>query len=232
MLDWNCCIEDTVADWLSSVAIFCPPVDALKLAGLMGVEVVMHQSQEMRGRHKMISGRPVIVLQANGRAERLQWAAAHELGEVFGYQIYEKLSALLTGELPSREETANRIAKCLLLPFDWFQSQAELTDGDLFSMKSVFQTASHELIASRFLDLPALQYISIFDQGALTRRWSNGDICATQLHSAERRCWEAAHQCGEFVEHFSDGLRIRCWPIHEEKWKREIMQTISLGEIF
>ena len=74
------------------------------------------------------------------------------------------------------------------------------------------------------LDLQTPMVITVFDQGRLTWRRSNGDQPAGALTTREKNCWRVAGETGEAVQ--APGLpRIDCWAIHEPEWKREIMRS-------
>lgn len=229
---WKRCVDEFIEKLLGEANISSPPIDVMKLTDRLGIRVVLDKAQGIRGFHKIVRHKPLIVVRPESRVERLNWAVAHELGEVYGYQIYRRLNSNPTRDpsVPNREEMANRIAKCLLLPWKHFQREAQNSDCDLFELKDLFSTASHEMIATRLLDLDSLRYVSIFDHGAMRRRWTNEANRVTRLHPAEKQCWEETHEMGNPVEKISGGLRIRCWPIHEMDWKREILQTTPLGD--
>ncbi|HUG93377.1 MAG TPA: ImmA/IrrE family metallo-endopeptidase [Planctomycetaceae bacterium] len=219
-------LDDTAARLLAEAEVDRPPVDALDLAARLGVEVLFDAGQAGRARHKRLAGRSVILLKPGDRPERMQWAAAHELGEVVAHRVFERLDldeAELRPEL--REQTASLLAARLLLPLDWFADDARLLDGDVPALKNVYSTASHELVAWRLLDLPQESTVTVFDHGRLTRRRSNGERPPPRLAPEECAVWQETHRTGRPCERWARGLRVRCWAIHEPQWKREILRT-------
>ena len=95
---------------------------------------------------------------------------------------------------------------------------------DLPLLKDRFYTASHELIARRMLDLPPPVIMTLFDHGRLTWRRSNVPGRLPPLSPREQSCWHSAHASGEPAE-ADDGLdRVQAWPIHEPRWKRDIIR--------
>ena len=95
---------------------------------------------------------------------------------------------------------------------------------DLALLKESFNTVSHELIARRTLDLSAPAIVTVFDQGALTWRRANVTQSPPALTDDERQAWREAHELADVAECDSPAGRIRCWPIHEEAWRREILR--------
>ena len=79
---WSVAVDDAVAELLKRAQITRPPVDALALATRLEIVVAFDHTQYSRGRHNVLSGQSSIFLKPDERPERLQWAAAHELGEV------------------------------------------------------------------------------------------------------------------------------------------------------
>ena len=79
---WDLAIDELCGDILTRLATEEPPVDALHAARLLGCELAYDQSQQGRARQKMIEGQPAVLLKPDDRPERLQWATAHELGEI------------------------------------------------------------------------------------------------------------------------------------------------------
>ena len=149
------------------------PVDAILLADQLGVTVAVDRSQAGRGRHKRMAGKSAIFLSPDDRPERLQWAAAHELGEMFACEVFLRANVEF-GRVEKdhidptlREQVANLFASRLLLPTRSFSDDARRTECDLLELKAIYRTSSHELIVMRLLDLPEPSIVTIFDQGQL-----------------------------------------------------------------
>ena len=101
-----------------------PPVDARAIARALGITVSTDAGQAERGRYVRIRdyqsrrpSRPTIVLQADPRQERRQWAVAHEIGEHLAAELFERLGFDLR-VMPdgARDAVANHFASRLLLP--------------------------------------------------------------------------------------------------------------------
>lgn len=218
-------IDILIADVLSRAAIQSPPVDVLHLAECLQLTVAYDQRQAGRARHVCLDGNPTIFVRPDERAERLQWAIAHELGEAHAPRI-----ATACGLEPDetsadwREQTANRFASRLLLPEAWFPRDARACDADLPSLKDRYSTASHELIAWRLLDLPEPTVVTILDHARLTRRRANRGRPAP-WQACEQAVWQTVHDRGQPRDERSAAWRIQCWPVHEPGWKREIVRV-------
>uniref|UniRef100_A0A7C2JX87 ImmA/IrrE family metallo-endopeptidase n=1 Tax=Schlesneria paludicola TaxID=360056 RepID=A0A7C2JX87_9PLAN len=224
--DWPQVCDALAAELLGAAGLSAPPVDALKVAQRLQVELVWDASQSGRARVQLLGGRPVIFLRPGQRPERTQWAVAHELGELFAWRVAERLD-LAPGEwLPrQREEIANALAQRLLLPDAWFAAAHRDCRGDLFALKDTFRTASHELIAWRLLDLEGLRVATVIDGGRVSRRRSNGPDYRAPIHPAEEATWRESHATARTARRSFHGGDVRAWPIHEPGWKREIAVT-------
>jgi Zn-dependent peptidase ImmA (M78 family) len=175
-----------------------------------------------------MAGQPAIFLSPDDRPERLQWAAAHELGEMFACEAFHRAGVEAdTSESGLREQAANLFASHLLLPSRSFFDEVRSVAGDLLELKAIFATASHELIAMRLLDLPEPSIVTIFDQGKVTRRRSSTTSHAPQLQQAERECWTDIHHYNHPSERSTDDFTVQGWPVHEPGWKREILRTVA-----
>lgn len=205
-------------------------IDAIVLLDKIEIEVRIDNSQPTRARLKTISGQPTVFLRDDDRPERMQWAAAHETGELLAFLVCQQAGVtaddLLTGE---REELANLFAQRLLLPSPQFERYAASSDvrHDLYALKDCFATASHELIAMRLLDLETPTVITIFDNGKCTRRRGNLHRVSPTLLPPEQDCLAQVRKHRQPVELRSDDLRIQGWPIDQDDWKREILRTTS-----
>lgn len=208
------------------------PIDALRLARALGLAVAWDQRQSGRGRIARLAGRSgsrtqgSILLRPEPRRERLQWAIAHEVGELCAYRVFERL-AVDPREAPpaAREAVANRLASRLLLPRDLFQRDGRATGWDLFELKARYDTASHELIARRMLDFGTSVIITIFDHGRRTFRRGNLAFRLPPPAELERIAWRAAHEQALATVEEDFARRVQAWPVHEPGWKREILRT-------
>jgi Zn-dependent peptidase ImmA (M78 family) len=207
-----------------------PPVDAFQLASELGYEVAFDARQEARGRFKRLAGRPTMFLSPDDRPERLQWAAAHEIGESAAYRVFEVLDVdpqLMETDL--RENVAAQLATALLLPRREFEADVLRHNGDVPTLKAKYATASHELILTGQLRMETLMLASVFDHGELKRRRTNGRLAPPPLMTVERQAQLRAHATGRPVVLTSHGVRVQAWPIHEAGWKRELLRTTPLN---
>lgn len=228
---WRRALDETVDDLLERVEPQGPPVDAIRLAARLGIRVAVDGSQRVRGRRKRIVGQSSIFLRPEDRPERLQWAAAHELGEEFAWKVFEAADWRGT-EIPDRlrEQVANLFASRLLLPSATFADDCRRLDFDLVALKGIYTTASHELIARRMLDLVPEAILTIVDQEGVTMRANGFGQRAPAMRADEKDCWTWAHSAGSPQTEETSSLTIRAWPVHEPGWKREILLTSPRGE--
>ena len=235
-------LDDCAAEVLAAAEIVRPPVDAFRLAERLGLVVARDGASPARGRLVRLhaGGRGecgTVLLADEERPERRHWALAHEIGESVAYRVFAHLGINPAAAPPAtREQVANHLASCLLLPRSWFVRCGRRVDWDLLELKEHFSTASYELIARRMLEMPPPAIVTLFDQGRLRWRRSNVLRCAPRLSDAEMQTWQAAHESGQ-PSHDNgqlpeDGIEsIRCWPIHEPEWRREILRT-ELTEVW
>ncbi|MEM9660138.1 MAG: ImmA/IrrE family metallo-endopeptidase, partial [Planctomycetota bacterium] len=191
---------------------------------------------DSRARFVQLGGRaaaaqPTILLAAEERRERRQWAVAHEIGEAAASPVTSTLGIDVREAGQSfRELVANHLAGRFLIPTRWFAAAGEACDWDLWELKRTFATASHELLARRMLEMPPRVVITLFDQGRLIWRKTNQAYRPPPLLAAERQAQRAAHLNGRLERPIMSQLvpdvgDIRAWPIHEPHWRREIVRT-------
>lgn len=222
--DWADACDHVVRELLEVAQVFAPPVDALEVGRRLQMTLAWDAAQAGRGRLLRDGFQTLILLRPEDRPERVQWAAAHELGEAVAWRICRELPG--AGDdlsPPQREQLANEFAQRLLLPTEWFQTAWREVAGELPRMKDHFPTASHELIAWRVLSLPTPRVISIWDQGSLTRRRSNLPGRLPPITSGEQTTWRAIHETGDAASQDTEQGRVYGWAIHEPTWKREIV---------
>ncbi|MEX1097606.1 MAG: ImmA/IrrE family metallo-endopeptidase [Planctomycetales bacterium] len=230
---WTKALEGVVSEALERAVIVAPPIDAIELARRLGAVVAFDRRLNERARHKAFAGTaPAIFLKPDPRPERLQWSAAHELGEMHAWQVFERV-AIPDGGPPTprlREGVANLLAARFLLPGRWFLQDAHRLRGDLLQLKAIYRTASHELIAFRMLDLPLPTVVSVFDQGRLTRRMANQVGRLPRPQPVEQECRLEVRRRSHPVELSDRRLRVQGWPVNEPGWRREILRTIPAGD--
>lgn len=210
-----------------------PPFDMFVLAERLDVGIAWDASQSGRGRLLRLNGDPAIFLRPDERPERVQWAAAHEIGEAVAWRVAKRLGLDADEMLPrQREGIANQLANRFLLPGDWWTAALCEQGQHLLRLKEHFVTASHELIAWRLLDGVDAKIVTIIDNGQVSRRRSNFTRRSPAVTRDEQRCWEQAQSEGEAVCDHVRGLipadipaRCQAWAIHEPTWQREIAIT-------
>ncbi len=221
-------IDAFVDELLAAARVTAPPVDAIRLAqGHLGMIVCLDRRQSQRGRAQRTGGRPQIFLKPEPTEERHQWTVAHEIGEHVKVQLLARLGIDPAETRPmAGESLANLFATHLLVPTAWFAADAALLGYDILKLKQRYHTASHEVIASRLLDLPEPAIITIVDNDHVTRRRSNAWRVNKQLEPVEL-------QCQRYVSHYSrprvfreNGWTVQGWPVHQADWKREILRSV------
>jgi Zn-dependent peptidase ImmA (M78 family) len=229
--------DGCAAEVLWEAGIAEPPVDALVIAERLHLVVTRDFSMSYRGRFVRLAGYEehgetigTIVVGAAERPEREQWAVAHEIGESVAYRVFDRLGISFDDSLATaREQVANRLASALLLPRRWFAQDGRECEWNLFAIKERYSTASHELIARRMLEMRSPIVITVCDQGRITWRRSNVTARAPGLLAEEREAWRTSHETGLVTDEAIDGEtgldRVRCWPVHEPGWTREILRS-------
>ncbi|MCH8839878.1 MAG: ImmA/IrrE family metallo-endopeptidase [Planctomycetes bacterium] len=218
---------------LRTAEIAAPPVDAILVARRLHLQVASDTTMDVRARFVRLGSarQGTILLADDPRPERRQWAVAHEIGEFVAHRVVELLGVDLKDFRPSgREQIANRLASCLLLPRQWFSDDGRAVKWDLLTLKEIYRTASHELIARRMLEMSSPVIVTLFDQGQPQWRRSNVLRRPPRLIPAEEKTWRAAFD-GARATQYDDGDlpegidEVRCWPVHEPGWRRGILRT-------
>lgn len=230
-LEFAAALDAASAEVLAELPIIEPPVDAIALARRLGLSLAWDDTQPGRGRivrRHAAASRSLgsILLRHDPRRERLQWTVAHEIGETLAAGVFARLG-VDPREAPSgaREMVANHLAGRILLPSNWFDSDARDLCWQLPALKQRYSTASHELIARRMLDCSPPIAITIFDNGRRSFRRGNLPGRLPPLAPLEQAAWRVAHETGQQAEYDEFHCRVQAWPIHEAEWKREILRT-------
>lgn len=227
-------VIDTCADEvLREAGVAGPPVDAVLLARWKNLEVACDATMDVRARFVRLgeAGQGTILLADDPRPERRQWAVAHEIGESVAHRVFDHLGVDLPDIPPEgRERVANRLASCLLLPRSWFAADGRAVDWDLVALKEIYRTASHELIARRMLEMSSPVIVTLFDQGQAQWRRSNVLRRPPPLTPPECQTWRRTFDSGRATRHEGGDLPegiddVRCWPVHEPDWRREMLRT-------
>ena len=229
-------VERVATEVLAEAEWQQPPVDALAVARRLSMVVARDTSMEVRARFVRLGdsnggGRGTILLADDPRPERRQWAVAHEIGEAVAHRVFGHLGMAFVDIPPTgREQVANHLASCLLLPRGWLAADGAAVGWDLLELKQIYATASHELVARRMLEMTPRVIVTLFDQGALQWRKSNTQGRAPAITRAESSVWQIAFESGRAAEYEEDQLpegirQIRCWAVHEPGWRREILRA-------
>jgi hypothetical protein len=224
-------LDDAAEELLAEASVSGPPVDAFAVAAACRFSVALDDEQQGRARFVRLKRRAAdrdagaILIRSDPRAERLQWAVAHELGEALAEQVFRRLGVRPAETAADmREQVANALASHLLLPSRWFRAFGVRAEWDLLRLKRRFSTASHELIARRMLDFEPPAILTVFDHGRVTWRRTAARR-PPRLSAAELQCWRRTHETAEPERIEQQGLVIRAWAVHEPEWKREILRT-------
>ncbi len=192
-------MDRVVDEVLGTAGVEGPPVDAFTVARSLDIVIALDDRQQGRARYvrrcdrRLRRSRPTILLRPEPRWERQQWAIAHEIGEHVACRIFAQWGVDPRETPPNaREVVANNVAGRLLLPSEWFASDAAALGWDLFGLKSRYGTASHELIARRMLELRPTVIISVFDHGCISWRRSNLPGRVPGPSEAELECWRGS----------------------------------------
>jgi len=221
-------VDQMVEELLEAAGVQGPPVDAIALAQRhLGMVVCLDKRQTQRGRAQRSHGSRQIYLRPEPREERHQWTVAHEIGEHLKVELLQRLGTN-PGETRGMtgESLANLFAYRLLVPTCWFAADARDLDYDLLALKQKYATSSHEVLAWRFLDLPAPCIVTIIDNDVISRRRSNAWRIKKQLSAAEQKCQRAVHQAGRPRLVREENWTVQGWPVHAPDWKREILRSV------
>lgn len=235
-LEFSAALDAVAAEALAHLPHADAAIDTLQLARALGLAVAWDERQRGRGRTARLAvqaGRTQasILLRPEPRRERLQWAIAHEIGELCAHRVFAHLGVDPREAPPAARETvANALASRILLPRDAFGRDGRSCGWDLFELKMRYASASHELIARRMLDFEPSVIITIFDHGRRTFRRGNLPFRLPPFGELEQAAWRAAHDDSRPCEKSDFASRVQAWPVHEPDWKREILRTEWLGD--
>lgn len=222
-------VDRAVEDLLNAAGVTAPPVDAIVLAQKhLGMLVCLDRRQPQRGRAQRSAGRKQIFLRPEPTLERHQWTVAHEIGEHLKAELLQRLG-VEPGQTRATagESLANLFAYRLLAPTCWLADDAPACDYDVLELKKRYRTASHEVIAWRFLDLPQPCVITIVDNDHISRRRSNAwRIRATRLEPPEQECQRYVNFHSRARVERANGWTVQGWPVHQADWKREILRSV------
>lgn len=230
--EFSAALDAVARDVLDAVDVVAPPIDALDVARALGLAVAWDAAQSGRGRTVRLgsfgggASQASILVRPEPRLERLQWTVAHEIGENCAQRVFDFLGVdPLEAPASARESVANQLAGRLLLPRAWFGADARQCDWDLYELKRLYPTASHELIARRMLDFAPRVVITVVDHGRRTWRQTNLPGRLPPCSPLEKSAWQQAHATSQPALEEAATCRAQAWPVHEPDWKREIVRA-------
>lgn len=218
-------VDRIVEELLADVGCSHPPVDAIALArGPLGMAVALDRRQAQRGRAQQVGKAKHVYLRPEPTIERHQWTVAHEIGEHLRPRLLQALD--VEGNPSFGESLANLFAYRLLVPSRWFAEDAPTLGYDVLELKRRYNTASHEVVAWRLLDLSEPCVITVVDNNHVSRRKSNAWRVTRMLRPAELKCQRYVHEFGRWHEEQEDSWTVHGWPVHQADWKREILRSV------
>jgi hypothetical protein len=170
-----------------------PPIDALDLAGLCGIETVPWRKRfgalllpgdearalELR---QELAERPVIFYPLGAQPVRVNGVVAHEIGHW----------ALARGGCdPADEEAADYLAGALMLPDRRYRADMNETDFDLDELRARHPNASMQMLAVRMCQLAPDTTCSVWDAGKLHA--SYGAALVEEHRAVVMRVLESGH---------------------------------------
>lgn len=225
-------VRDITATLLEQAGIRFPPIQVREVAGFLGYEVESDPKYPQLSGHEMVSGTWRIIVRPPVRPERESFAIAHEMAHIHWMdEIHHNGDPSLGGKL---EYFCNKFASLLIVPYYWFKDDARETGYDLFELKKIYTTASHELLANRLAGLRQT-VVTIFDDDGnekrVTRRFTASGNAPVKLSKAETQiikdvCWSGSviEKTGTVRE---DGrferVKLKAYPVFEGEWKRVIV---------
>jgi hypothetical protein len=221
-------IDQLVEELLDRAGVQGPAVDAITLAQKhLGMVVCLDRRQQQRGRAQRAGRQPQIFLRPEPTEERHQWSVAREIGEHLKPELLRRL-ALEPEEARtlSGESILNLFSARLLVPTCWFTRDAPASNYDVLDLKQRYCTASHEVLALRFLDLPEPCVVTIIDNDHVHRRKSNGPRVRKELTAAEEKCRRYVNRYSRPRVVQEKGWTVQGWPVHQSDWKREILRSV------
>ena len=218
-----------VLDLLERTEQWRPPVDVVRVANSLKLQVWHNRRAKVRGRTVWQDGGRHVLVDADDRPERQCWTIAREIGSHLVPALALR-AGIGIGELTGRQvgRLANRFATLLLAPPPWLRRFGAGSGYDLHELKKAFANVSYEVLAMETLRLVPDSVVTVVDNGDITRRQSNLDAGSPPMTGLEWHVQRSAHSSGRTKRLESGGLRIEAWAIHEAHWKREIVRTTTV----
>ena len=211
-------IEDIVVRIFNETDISAPPVNPFLIARKLKIPCTESQIEGRRGQNFVLNGHRIIDINKEDRFERKCFTLAHELIEILLPPNFKNSD--------ERHDIAVLGAPYLLMPTDWFGKACRETEFDIFKLKEIFSTASHEAIAIRTLSF-ASAIITIIDDKKITNRQSsmNTPPCKRLMH-IEKEEADKSVLSGQIMSLKNDECDVTAFPLLEEEVKRVILRTV------
>lgn len=210
-------VDRVVSELLEAAGVTAPPVDAVDLA-LRHLHLDRTPRKRHRGGEQELRQSP----------EQRQGQAARRIGEELKDSVLRRLGLVPDEVLSlSGESIPNLIAAHLLLPAEWFATDARVLGHDLLALKERYPTAGYETIAWRMLDLSSPCVITLVDDDRVRKRRSNAWRVGRDLVPAERACQRYVQRHGRPWQVAAGGWTVQGWPIPETMSQREVLRSVS-----
>ncbi len=215
-------LDAVVDDLLAAAGVREPPVDAIALAERHLGFVIRRASGGRRPRGR--AGESVsITVDPDASPEARQWVAAKAIGRHLAPEVVRRLGVDAADKAAAA--LGNQLAERVLVPTAWFAADAAACHYDLLSLKERYATASYELLADRWLDLPEPCVVAVFDDGRVTLRRSNAHRVNRRPTPAEERCARLVVSSGRPRSVAHGGWSVRGWPVPASHGPRVILRS-------
>jgi len=210
-------IERTVERLLDAAQIERPPIHPERIARALRINVLDRDLPMRRGQSYRYRGMKFVDIGKGTRVERRNFTLAHEIMEL---ELPEAITAK-----DFRHKIAVRGAAALLCPACFFREACAADALDLFGVKVIFSTASHEVVALRSLDFSEA-IITIFDNGRLKNRETSYPFGAQPVSPQERELVRQVMRSGEVEPDSWEAASATAYPVFENDFKRVILHTL------
>lgn len=225
-------VDRLVAGMIERAGVTAGPVDALELAEHhLGIPVqFVEPAEEDEGGRRRPRSRPAgngITLTTDMTDEQQQKAAAAGIANLLLPDILHKLGIPQGAEgKPFLAHVRGLVVPRVLIPTRLLRAALRDCKYDVPALKRVFETATMEMIALRFLDLDTPCVVAIVDDGVVAARRGN-------QAPAEKRLSDAERECVERVTELDLPHRARVgewtawgWPVPDRPFRRILLRAV------
>jgi len=210
-------LDRIVEDLLAACDISRPPVNPKKIAHKLGIVYSEADLAGRRGQSYRRRGRQHVEVHHPDRAERKNFALAHEIMELELKKVLE--------DPRECHRWANLGASFLLMPTPWFREECLRSNFDLAELKNAFSTASWEVVALRTLSFSE-SLITIVDEGRVTRRKSSYPYhISKELSNEEWQVVEEVLRTERAEKQHFPSCEVTGYPVFEKQHRRVILRT-------